>query len=67
MVYFFQATVLFSIVNAKFWPILAHFGSFWCIFTGVNNAVVYQSRQHEVYVSAAFESVCRNEILDLRL
>ena len=39
VVYFFQAGILFSIKNTKFWPILANFGyfvpnlhAFWCTF-----------------------------------
>ena len=50
--YFFHADVLFSIENAIFWPILAHFGYFvanlctsQCTFTGLDNAVVCQNWQ----------------------
>ena len=48
----FQAGILFSIENAKYWPILAHLGyfvanlrTFRCTLTGLNNAVVYQNGQ----------------------
>ena len=55
VVSFFQAGVLSSIENEKFWPILAYFGQFWPIlailsriyaligvlFTGLNNVAVY--------------------------
>ena len=48
--YFFRAGVLFSIENAKFWPILTNLGyfvanlrTFWC--TGLNNVAVYQNGQ----------------------
>ena len=46
----FHADVLFSIQNAKCLHILAHFDyfransrTFWCTFTGLNNAVVYHN------------------------
>ena len=42
----FQAGVLFSKENAKFWPILTSFGAlFGVIFTGPKSAVVYQNWQ----------------------
>ena len=53
MVYFFRAGVSFSMMNAKFWPLLAHFDQFWqfcrkcqhflvSLFTGLDDVVVYQ-------------------------
>ena len=54
---FFQASILFSITNAKCWPILTHFGlfglfflanscTFWCNITGLNGAVANQYWQN---------------------
>ena len=49
MVYFFQAGVLFSIENRKFWPIWAKFGywakisTFWHTFYRPYSAVVHQN------------------------
>ena len=52
VVYFFRASVLFTIENAKFWPILTNLGCFvanlrfFCIlFTVLNNVAVYQNGQ----------------------
>ena len=46
----FQAGAPFSTDNARLWPILARFSysvaklrAFWCTFTGLNHAVVYQN------------------------
>ena len=41
VVYFFQAGVLFSIENAKFWPILAHFDQFWLLRREFTYFLVY--------------------------
>ena len=46
--YFFQAGVLFSVKNAKFWPILANFNYLVAslrTFTGLNNVMVCQNLQ----------------------
>ena len=48
VVYFFQASALFSIANAKLWPVLAIFGyllTFWSPFTSLNSVVVPQNWQ----------------------
>ena len=46
----FQGRALFCRENARFWPILANLGyfvanlhTFWCSFTGQDNAVVPQN------------------------
>ena len=58
MLYFFRASVFYCTENAKFWPILANLGdvvaslrTFWCTFTGLNNAVVSQNWQISGMVS----------------
>ena len=46
--YFFQAGVLFSVKNAKFWPIFANFNNLVAslrTFTGLNNEMVCQNLQ----------------------
>ena len=47
---FFQPVPFFCTKNANYWPILANLGffvanlsTFWCTFTGLNNAVVPQN------------------------
>ena len=41
MVYFFWAGVLFSIQNAKFWPILVHFDQLWLFCTEITHFLMY--------------------------